>query len=333
MKNRPIVAITIGDINGIGPEVIVKALAQAEIRQRCLPLIVGPIEVLRQQAKNFAANFEFRQVAKPEALLTIGTELPVLSPDFSGAVRPEPGRISAKSGAIAGWALEQAVELAQNRKVDAIVTAPIAKLAFNLAGYHYPGHTEFLQERTYARDFLMLLLSGNFRVGLVTTHYPISEVANLITRTTVFSKIKLFHHDLRTRFGIAKPQLAVAALNPHGGEGGMFGQEETKSIGPAIQAAKRLGMAVQGPFAADTLFAATERHDFDGYLAMYHDQGLIPLKMKAFGRAVNYTAGLPIIRTSPDHGTAFDIAGQGVADPGSMVEAIKLAIALASKTD
>jgi 4-hydroxythreonine-4-phosphate dehydrogenase len=314
MSVRPVIAITIGDINGIGPEIILKALSQKELRSQCRPIILAPKTILMQQLQILRLDFE------------------VINIDVEVEIKSEPGKMSAISGQIAGRALEMAIDRALKKTVDAIVTAPISKTAFNLAGYDYPGHTEFLAARTRTKDYVMVLLDGNFRVGLVTTHCPISKVPKLLSTEKILSKLRTLNHDLIHRFSIDKPKIAVSALNPHGGERGMFGSEEQEIIIPAINMAKEFGIDVQGPFPADSLFAHIEHDKYDAYLAMYHDQGLIPLKMKSFGKAVNYTAGLPIIRTSPDHGTAFDITGKGVADPGSMVEAIKLAISMANKT-
>ncbi|MCH7756308.1 4-hydroxythreonine-4-phosphate dehydrogenase PdxA, partial [candidate division KSB1 bacterium] len=187
-------------------------------------------------------------------------------------------------------------------------------------------------ENTRVEDVVMILLSDRFRVGLVTTHCALSEVAQLLTSERILRKLQIASQDLHTRFKVTNPRIAVAALNPHAGENGMFGHQEREIIIPAIAAAKKLGLDVSGPFPADTLFARVDKQKFDLYLAMYHDQGLIPLKMKAFGKGVNYTAGLPFIRTSPDHGTAFDIAGKGIADSSSMEEAIKLAVELAKNS-
>ena len=256
----------------------------------------------------------------------------VLSLEINHEIKLRPGEVSKSGGMIAGKALEMALKLALTGEAQAVVTAPISKEALNLAGYSYPGHTEFFAENTKVEDVVMILLSGGFRVGLVTTHCALSEVAQLLTSEKILRKLQIANQDLRTRFKIANPRIAVAALNPHAGENGMFGHEEQEIITPAIAAARKLGLDVSGPFPADTLFARIDKQKFDLYLAMYHDQGLIPLKMKTFGKGVNYTAGLPFIRTSPDHGTAFDIAGKGMADSSSMEEAIKLAVELAKNS-
>lgn len=328
MNSRPVIAITIGDINGIGPEIILKALSQEKLRTQCRPIILGPRTVLIQQLKFLQLDFEIKEAFKALDSSRSEKVFEVLNIDLEENVILEPGKISATSGRIAGRALEVAIEMALNKKVDAIITAPISKTVFNLAGYNYPGHTEFLAEKTQTKDFVMVLLSDNFRVGLVTTHCPILDVPRLLSKDKILKKLQILNDELINRFDIYKPKIAVTALNPHGGEGGIFGNEEQEFIIPAINKAKGLGIDVEGPFPADSLFARIEHHNYDAYLAMYHDQGLIPLKMKSFGKAVNYTAGLPIIRSSPDHGTAFDIAGHGVADPGSMEEAIKFVVSM-----
>lgn len=328
-ENKPLLGITIGDINGIGPEVILKALCSTAIRQKCRPIVFGPLEVLEQSQAFLKTPISLRRVRDITGQPDADPAIEVMVPEPKLPHTCEPGVISAVAGKMAGWAIGAAVHWASKGKIDAVVTAPISKHALNLAGYRFPGHTEFLQELTGTKDVLMMLLTGAFRVGLVTTHCAISAVPGLIKHDRILKKLQLFHADLRHRFNITEPRIAVAALNPHGGEAGMFGNEEPEEIVPAIEQATRDGIHAEGPFSADTLFARIRYQNYDGYLTMYHDQGLIPLKMQGFGKAVNYTAGLPIIRTSPDHGTAFDIAGKGVADPGSMTEAMKLAISLA----
>ncbi|RIK76264.1 4-hydroxythreonine-4-phosphate dehydrogenase PdxA, partial [candidate division KSB1 bacterium] len=222
---------------------------------------------------------------------------------------------------------------------DAIVTGPIAKVALAAAGYNYPGQTEFIAERQGAKHFAMMLIAGSFRVALVTTHLPLRNVAAAITQEKIIDKLRVLHRELRSRFNIPAPKIAVTGLNPHAGESGMLGKEEEEIIKPALAQAQREGIAASGPFSADALFGryanrtGDEKLSFDAFLTMYHDQGLIPLKMAGFGRAVNYTAGLPIVRTSPDHGTAFDIAGKGIANPTSMIEAIQLAVDIITKND
>ena len=209
--------------------------------------------------------------------------------------------------------------------MDAIVTAPINKEAINLAGFDYSGHTELLAELTNTKNFAMMLVGGVLRIVLVTTHIALKDVSKNLSAKKIYSKIKIAYHSLQNLWKIAKPKIAVCALNPHCGEGGLFGNEEETIITPAVNNAKKLGINAVGPLAADTLFVRAKDGEYDAVVCMYHDQGLIPLKMHSFGKGVNITLGLPIIRTSVDHGTAFNIAGKGIADEGSMIEAIRVA--------
>ncbi len=328
--SKPLIAVTIGDPNGVGAEVALKALAETRLRESCRPLLVGPPTLWRQNLAVAGVSFKINEVENFHDSILKENEIAVIRFEVERPFQIQPGKMTAAAGALAAQALEFAAKLALQKKVAAVVTAPLSKKSLHLAGYDFPGQTEFLAEKTRAGDVVMVLLSGNFRVGLATTHCAIKEVSARLSREQILRKLKILHEDLQRRFGIPQPRIAVCALNPHAGEGGVFGSEESEIIQPAISEAQALGITAVGPFPADTLFARVDQQNYDAYLAMYHDQGLIPLKMKSFGRAVNYTAGLSIIRTSPDHGTAFDIAGQGVADPGSMMEAIKLAVELAA---
>jgi len=323
---RPKIAITMGDFNGIGPEVIIKALGDETIRSRCQPVIIGSYEIIKQINKSLGERLKLDRLLKMEGVFP--------PPDVVGVfdcVRVDPGKVafgkvSQVAGEAAGRCLEEAIARALMGDVDAVVTAPVCKEALRLAGYDYPGQTELLAERTGAERFVMMLVAGTFRIGLATTHCPISQVPRLLKMERITEKIQVIYDALRERFGIKEPRIAVCALNPHGGEGGLFGSEEVRVIRPAVERAQGMGIDARGPFPSDSLFARVEEGDYHAYLAMYHDQGMIPIKVRAFGRAVNFTAGLPIIRTSPDHGTAFDIAGKFIADEGSMKEAIRLAI-------
>jgi 4-hydroxythreonine-4-phosphate dehydrogenase len=227
--------------------------------------------------------------------------------------------------------IKKAVELAQLGCIDGIVTAPINKEAINMAGCHFPGHTELLADLTKTQESGMMIVGGPLRIMFVTTHVAIKDLPSLLTQAKIEKAIRLAHLALRDLFGIKKPKVGVAALNPHAGEHGLFGDEEVRVILPAARAAQAQGICASDPLPADTLFGKAARGDYDGVVALYHDQGLIPLKLVAFGTCVNLTVGLPIIRTSVDHGTAFDIVGKGIADPGSLVEAIKLAATLAAR--
>jgi 4-hydroxythreonine-4-phosphate dehydrogenase len=225
--------------------------------------------------------------------------------------------------------IKTAVRLAQAGSLAGIVTAPINKEAMNMAGYHYPGHTELLADLTQTKEFGMMIVGGPLKIMFTTTHVAISSLSSILTTERIAKAIRLAHLGLTRYFGIARPKIGVAALNPHAGEHGLFGNEEATSIAPAVQQARAAGIKASDPQPADTLFGKAARGGYDGVVAMYHDQGLIPLKLIAFGTCVNLTVGLPIIRTSVDHGTAYDIAGKGVAEHGSLLEAVKVAARLA----
>jgi 4-hydroxythreonine-4-phosphate dehydrogenase len=305
---RPTVGITMGDPAGIGPEVIVKALRKAHLYGLCRPVIIGSAAIIRRAG---------------------GQELDVIDCGKVDLRKIRPGKISRAAGQAAADALDLAARMALDGRLAAVITAPICKQALHLSGHLYPGQTEFLAELTGTKRFAMMLVAGRLRVVLVTTHLPLSRIGAAVTRSGVSNAILLAHSALRELFGINRPRVAVCGLNPHAGEGGIFGDEEIKIIAPAIREAFRRGISAYGPFPADTLFAPSMRRNWDVAVAMFHDQGLIPIKMSGFGRGVNTTLGLPIIRTSPDHGTAFEIAGKGVANPESMSRAIRLAVQFA----
>lgn len=236
---------------------------------------------------------------------------------------------AAETGAASVAFIKKGVELAHIGCIDGIVTAPINKEAINMAGCHYPGHTELLADLTQAKESGMMIVGGPLRIMFVTTHVAIKDLSSLLTREKIEKGIRLAHLALTRLYGIKKPKIGVAALNPHAGEHGLFGDEEARVILPAARAAQARGILASDPLPADTLFGKAAKGQYDGIVAMYHDQGLIPLKLVAFGTCVNLTVGLPIIRTSVDHGTAFDIVGKGIADPGSLLEAVKLAAHIA----
>jgi 4-hydroxythreonine-4-phosphate dehydrogenase len=241
------------------------------------------------------------------------------------------GKVGKQTGAASAAFIIKAVRLAQLGCLDAIVTGPINKEAINLAGYDYPGHTEMLADLTRSRESGMMILGGPLKIMFVTTHVAVKHLPASLTTKRIGKAIRLAHKALREYFGVKKPKIGVAAFNPHAGEHGLFGNEEQRVILPACRQARARGINASDPLPADTLFGKAARGAYDGVVAMYHDQGLIPLKLLAFGRCVNLTIGLPIIRTSVDHGTAYDIAGRGTADPGSMVEAITLAARLVKR--
>jgi 4-hydroxythreonine-4-phosphate dehydrogenase len=309
---KPVLAITAGDMNGIGPEVTLKAIGHPRVRRACLPVLVGPPLVFYHAATMTRATGQLTK--------TTIVELPHVE-----ASTPAPGALSLAAGAIAGAAIERAVRLVSDGEADGIVTAPVSKQALHLAGYDFPGQTEMLQHLTGSPGVAMMLVSRTMKVGLATIHIPLNAVARALTPDLLSSRIGIIHDALRRDWKIRHPRIAVLALNPHAGEGGSMGTEEVRVIIPVLEKLRRRRMHLEGPFPADAFFGRGTPDDYDAVVAMYHDQGLIPLKLAARGAAVNVSVGLPIVRTSPDHGTAFDIAGKGKADERSMVEAICLA--------
>ncbi|MBI2350326.1 MAG: 4-hydroxythreonine-4-phosphate dehydrogenase PdxA [Deltaproteobacteria bacterium] len=326
---KPIVAVTMGDPAGVGPEVVLKALADPVVRKVCHPLVLGDWEVL-SRTRNRKSRYPKLvpwEWGKPVA--ETGGSVPVHCLSFLTPRQSRPGHLSKACGEASYRYIRAAAELVLAQVADAMATAPISKRALQLAGYHYPGHTELLAELTDTQEVRMMLLGKSLKVVLVTVHLPLVEVARELTRKRVLATLELTHQALRKYFGISRPRLAVAALNPHAGEEGIFGHEEKKVILPAVREAKRRGIQAHGPLPADSLFYQAVRGDYDAVVCMYHDQGLIPLKLLHFFGGVALTLGLPIIRTSVDHGTAYDIAGKGQADGSSMREAILLAAKLA----
>jgi len=302
------IAITMGDAGGIGPEIIVAALSNARVKG-IEPVVIGDPEIIARAAALRGVKTDFEIVAATK---------------YEGGIEP---KSSAESGHAAVACIRRAVSEAMAGNVDAIVTAPISKESLKLAGYSWPGHTELLAELTGTRDFAMMLAGGPLRVLLVTIHTALANVPGLITKDRVLSSIRLARRAC-VSLGLKNPRIGVAGLNPHAGEGGIFGDEEIREILPAVEAARAEGIPAIGPYPPDVIFRKAYRREFDIVVSMYHDQGLIPLKMIAFDRGVNVTVGLPIVRTSPDHGTAFDIAWRGMADCRSMIEAIRLAARL-----
>lgn len=327
---RPTIGITMGDPAGIGAEVIVKALADESLRERACYIVYGLHEQISYAADLAELEPYWRRRPHEEAKSANGQ---VVVADFDElALEGRPQRkATIDQGRASLRFLDEAIDDARRGRIDALVTGPINKTAWKLAGCDYPGHTELLAARFKTRRVTMMFTGGPLRVALASVHHPLFELRNLFTIGLVFQPIDLMHDALRNWFGIAEPKIAVAALNPHAGEGGRFGDEETRVIEPAIDMARHAGILASGPFPADTLFWRAAQGEFDGVVAMYHDQALIPVKLLAFDRAVNVTLGLPIIRTSVDHGTAYDIVGKNEADPGSMKAAIKLAVELAGK--
>src|SRR5882762_311713 len=329
-RSLPRIGITMGDPAGIGPEVVLKAVAEEEIRSRCVPVIIGDAQLLAHTARTLDLQCGYDIVRYGEPLPTDLTEPIIFHLDNIGGF-VEPGIESGVAGKAAAGYIEAAVELCAAGNIDAIATAPINKRALFLGGYSFPGHTEFLAQLTGTEDYAMGFVAANLRIVLISTHVPLSEAIRLVTRERIEKTIRLADQELQ-RWGIERPRLAVAALNPHGAEGGLFGIEEASEIMPAVESCRTIdGINVRGPFSADTVFLRASRGEFDAVVACYHDQAMIPVKCLSFGEAVNITLGLPFIRTSVDHGTAFDIAGTGIAEHSSMVAAIKLAAELSLK--
>ncbi|HJQ27254.1 MAG TPA: 4-hydroxythreonine-4-phosphate dehydrogenase PdxA [Blastocatellia bacterium] len=330
--DHPPVGITIGDPAGIGPEIALKAAADARTRAACRPVLIGSARELRRQAERLGlpcgyAVLDESAVARG-ALADASDEAVICDTgDLSEAIRW--ATLSRAAGRAAIAAIETGVRLAQAGHLAAIATAPVNKEALRLAGSPFPGHTEMLAQLTGASDVLMCFFAGDLRVFLLTIHISLADAIRSITQERVEAALRLADRELR-RFGVRSPRIAVAGLNPHAGEHGLFGSEEAREIAPAIEACRNLHhIDASGPFPADTVFVRAARGEFDAVAACYHDQGLIAVKCMAFGEAVNVTLGLPIIRTSVDHGTAFDIAGRGVAEHSSLVEAVTLAARLA----
>ena len=329
-QSLPRVGITIGDPAGIGPEVVLKAVVEPEVLSSCVPVIIGDAQLLAHTARTLDLQCGY-QIVRQGEVVPISISRPLIFHIDNVVGHVEPGIESGTAGKAAAGYIESAVELCAAGNIDAIATAPINKRALFLGGYSFPGHTEFLAHLTGAEEYAMGFVAENLRVVLVSTHVPLAEAIRLITRERLEKTIRLAHREFR-RWGIERPRLAVAALNPHGAEGGLFGVEEASEIIPAVEGCRAADeINVRGPFSADTVFLRASRGEFDGVIACYHDQAMIPVKCLSFGEAVNVTLGLPFIRTSVDHGTAFDIAGKGIAEHSSMVAAIKLAAELSAK--
>lgn len=330
-KRLPLLGITMGDPAGIGPEVIAKALAGPKLRRICFPLVIGSRSVMQQTVKNLKIKLTVRSVEGHEAAWPRGASITLLDPLEKPLGPYKLGVAAPETGAASVAFIKKAVHLAQLGCIDGMVTAPINKEAINMAGCHFPGHTELLADLTQTQESGMMIIGGPLKIMFVTTHVAIKDLPSLLTQEKIEKAIRLAHLALTTLFGIKKPKIGVAALNPHAGEHGLFGDEESRVILPAARAAQAKGILASDPMPADTLFGKAARGDYDGVVALYHDQGLIPLKLVAFGTCVNLTVGLPIIRTSVDHGTAFDIVGKGIAEPGSLIEAVTLAAILAQR--
>ncbi|MCF8113223.1 MAG: 4-hydroxythreonine-4-phosphate dehydrogenase PdxA [Desulfotignum sp.] len=324
--NRPIIGITMGDPLGIGPEILVKALHGNKLHDFCRPLVIGDSYIIQLAFSQFSIPLVLNQITRPEQgrykpgcldLMPVSA-MDVKMPDLT-AMTPEIGQ------AMADY-IHTGVDLAMTRKTDALVTCPITKTGLKMAGSPFHGHTELIAHQTRTLKFAMMLAGKTLKVVLVTIHIPLAQVSKTLTRDKIADTILLTYTALKTRFNIPHPRLAVAGLNPHAGEDTLFGTEEQNIIAPAVRAARQQGMNITGPLPPDTVFNHALNTGCDAVICMYHDQGLIPFKLIHFKDGVNITLGLPIIRTSVDHGTAYDIAWQGKAEPDSLIAAVKLAV-------
>ncbi len=338
-KKKPIIGITMGDPSSIGPEIVVKALADQDVWNICNPLVVGDKNVFQKTIKELELDLNLIKIEKVEDADFTPGNVNVFHLDLVNMNELEMGKVLAMSGNAAFQSVKKVIELALDNKIDATVTAPLHKESINLAGHKFSGHTEIYAHFTDTKKYAMLLVEENFRVIHVSTHVSLRDACDAVKKDRIIEVAELIN-DACIQFGISNPKIAVAGLNPHAGDGGLFGNEEIEEIIPAVNELKAKGLNVEGPFPADTLFAIANGGAFDGCVAMYHDQGHIPFKMVGFQwdsntnrmksvRGVNITLGLPIIRTSVDHGTAFEIAGKGVASKDAIILAIKYAVKMA----
>ena len=325
MEERKIrVAITQGDTNGVGYEVILKVFSDPNILELCTPIIYGSPKIASYHRKTLNLDVPYTIINHAEEARDGRVNLLAC---FDDEIKIEMGQPSQEAGAAALKALDRAMTDYRSELYDVLVTAPINKATIQSPGFHFPGHTEYIETSVgEGQKALMILMNETLRVALVTTHLPIKDIAKAITKEGIIEKATIFHKALKRDFRISSPRIAVLSLNPHAGDNGLLGSEEKDIILPAIEELADKGIQAFGPFAADGFFGSGAYDHFDGVLAMYHDQGLAPFKTIALESGVNYTAGLPIVRTSPDHGTAYDIAGKGIADENSMRQAIFTAI-------
>lgn len=317
--HKPLIGITCGDLNGIGPELIIKTFADQRMLEHCTPVIFANNKLINFYRKSIPdVHFNY-QIIKDFS--RVNHKQVNIFTTWEEDVTITPGQLTEAGGKYAVQSLLAAAEALTKGHINALVTAPIHKSNVQGENFNYTGHTPFLKDVAGADDVLMILYSGNLRVALVTEHVPINAVTEKLTKTAIISKLSLLHNSLKRDFGIDKPKIAVLGLNPHAGDEGLIGKEEENIIKPAIREASRKAL-IFGPYSADAFFARASYTEFDAVVAMYHDQGLVPFKTIAAGEGVNFTAGLPFVRTSPDHGTAFDIAGKDKADATSFIQAI-----------
>ena len=337
-KHIPVLAVTMGDPSGIGPEIAARAFARKTIYAACRPVLIGHTPTMQKAIEALGLKTEINLPATPGKARFQPGIMDILEIGNDVARPVPPGKISAEAGELAFRAVKMAAELALKGMVDGIVTGPINKEAINMAGHHFSGHTEILAHFTHTTKYAMMLADDDLRIIHATTHVSLRKACDLVRKERILEVIQLTDEGLR-KLGISNPRIGVAGLNPHSGDGGLFGMEEIEEINPAIEEAVRMGIDASGPVPADTLFAMARGGKYDGCVAMYHDQGHIPFKLLGFSwdkgkkamnsvRGVNITLGLPIVRTSVDHGTAFEIAGKGIASPDALLQAIDYAIKL-----
>ncbi len=332
-REKSLIGITMGDPGGIGPEVVLEALTSSEIRDVANYVIIGSKKVLSNIANNLGIGVGLQLSRIDDTALNSYRDLTdninVLDPDNISVHDSQKHKPLPECGKASVEYILKGLDLALGGEIDALVTAPISKEAIKMAGFDYAGHTELLKEKTSVEKVVMFMVGKGLRVSFVTTHLAVNEISGSINQENVFSTIEITATGLKTFFGIDKPKIAVCGLNPHCGDGDRFGTEERDVIMPAIERARKLGIDCCGPLSSDTVFNKALNGEFDIVVVQFHDQGTIPIKMHAFDSGVNITLGIPVIRTSPTHGTAFDIAGKGIANPGSMIEAIKTAVMMA----
>ena len=321
------IGISVGDINGIGLEVILKTVSNKKITDVCIPVIYGSTKIVSYH-KNIVGIQDFKYQGLRDAHRLHSDKINIVN-CWQDNVNITLGKVSEIGGRYALLSLDRAVQDLKSGLIDALVTAPINKQAMDLAGFEFPGHTEYFTHTFESRESLMFMITDHLKIGLVTNHIPVTDIAKSISKGLILKKLRIMNETLKMDFGLERPTIAVLGLNPHAGDGGVIGEEEENCIRPAIIEAKKKGLMVFGPYAADSFFGTPLYKKFDATLAMYHDQGLIPFKTISFGSGVNYTAGLPIVRTSPDHGTGFDIVGQNKADAASFRKAIYAAVDIA----
>ena len=319
------IGISIGDPNGIGPEVVLKTFSDAKLLDACTPVIYAHVDFVLQQADHFNLQLPIERLhGQPKHGVLNVVDC------WSESFQPQYGTVDTKAGACAVKSLQAASKALQQGTIDALVTAPIHKAAIQSEAFNFPGHTDFLAQE-FDSQALMFLVHTDLRVALVTDHVPVKDIAKHITANRIESKLKAVAHSLQQDFGITNPRIAVLGLNPHAGDQGVIGKEEINTLSPLLQSIDIDKVEVNGPFSADAFFGSKSYKNYDAILAMYHDQGLIPFKTLSFGQGVNFTAGLSVVRTSPDHGTAFAIAGKGEADPESFAQAVQAAIEIVER--